>query len=127
MQAALDLRADFAELDRLTAWVDAQVPAFGLDDHAAYALRLCIEELVGNVLLHSGAKALRVGLTAPPLTLAVEDDGRAFDPRGIAEPALPQSLEEAGVGGLGLMLTRRYSQGMDVAREGGWNRLTVTL
>ncbi len=127
MKATLRLRAEMAELERLSEWVDAQVAAFGLDDHTAYALRLCIEELAGNVLLHAGAAALHISLEAPPLTLLIEDDGPRFDPSALAEPSLPVSLDDARPGGLGLLLTRRYARAMAYERDGGSNRVTVSL
>ena len=127
MPAALLLSAEMAELPRLAEWLDGRIDALGLDDRQAYAVRLCIDELAGNVLMHSGAQSLRVTIEAPPLTLLIEDDGPAFDPRGVAEPALPASLDDARPGGLGLMLARRWSQGLDHARVDGWNRVTVTF
>jgi len=127
MKAALRLRAEMAELPRLTAWLDEQVTAFGLDDRAAYALRLCVDELAGNVLLHAGSAALHVSLETPPLRLTIEDDGPEFDPTTVADPALPASLDEARLGGLGLLLTRRFSRALDYTRHDGWNRVTVAL
>lgn len=125
--AALLMRADFAEIGQLTEWLDGRLAMLGLDERQAYALRLCVDELAGNVLLHSRADALRVTVDAAPLTLLVEDDGPEFDPRGVADPKLPRSLDEAQPGGLGLLLTRRYSRGLDYRRADGWNRVTVTL
>ena len=125
MKATLRLRAELAALPALGLWVDAQV--VGLDAHHAYALRLCVEELVGNVLLHGAAGALQVIVDGPPLRLVVEDDGPAFDPTVVSGPSLPTSLDEARPGGLGLLLTRRYSRGMAYARAGGWNRLELTF
>jgi serine/threonine-protein kinase RsbW len=127
MPAALLLRAEMAELPRLTEWVDGRVEALDLNEPQAYALRLCIDELAGNVLMHSGAQALRVTVGAPPLILLIEDDGPEFDPGRVADPALPASLDEARPGGLGLMLARRWSRGMDYARVEGWNRVSVAF
>lgn len=127
MTSTLRLRADIAELPRLTEWIDARVAALALDDRQAYALRLCIEELAGNVLQHGAANALQVTLRAPPLCLLVEDDGPAFDPLAVAAPTLPGNLDAATPGGLGLLLTRHYSRDLAYARHGGWNRVSVRL
>lgn len=127
MRAALRLRAEMAELPRLTEWLDGQVTAFRLHDHQAYALRLCVEELAGNVLLHAGAQALHISVTAPPLSLLVEDDGPPFDPTAMPAPALPTHLDDARPGGLGLLLARRYSNTMAYKWDNGWNRVTVQL
>ena len=125
MRATLRLRAELAALPALSQWVDAQVA--GLDAHQAYALRLCVEELAGNVLLHGAAGTLQVIVDGPPLSLVVEDDGPAFDPSAVTSPSLPTSLDEARPGGLGLLLARRYSRTMAYARAGGWNRLELTF
>ena len=85
MRATLRLRAELAALPALSQWVDAQVA--GLDAHQAYALRLCVEELAGNVLLHGAAGTLQVIVDGPPLSLVVEDDGPAFDPSAVRRAA----------------------------------------
>ena len=123
--ASLRLRAGMAELPRLTAWLDRQVAALGLSGRPEYALRLCVEELVANVLLHAGATGLSLSLAAPPLTLTLEDDGAGFDPTRVAAPAPANQLAEASVGGRGLALARRYSGRWAYARAAGLNRLTV--
>ena len=127
MGSALQLRAELAELPRLNAWVDDRVAALAPSDAEAYALRLCVEELAGNVLLHGAAAALRVTVDGPPLRLLVEDDGPGFDPRAVPKPVLPGSLDEAQPGGLGLLLTRHYASGLTYERVGGWNRVQVAL
>ena len=127
MKATLRLRPEWAGLPRMTAWVDAQVAAFGVEGRQAYALLLCIEELAGNVLLHGDADTLQLTLDAPPLQLVIEDDGAPFDPTAAPGPALPASLDAARQGGRGLLLTRRYSRALDYVRAEGWNRVTVTL
>lgn len=125
--ASLRLEAGMAELPRLGAWLDGQVAALGLTGRPEYALRLCVEELVANVLLHAGATALTLSLAGPPLMLLLEDDGGAFDPTQVAEPELAGSLEAAATGGRGIALARRYSGAWTHARRDGLNRLTVAF
>jgi anti-sigma regulatory factor (Ser/Thr protein kinase) len=104
-----------------------------VDGRGAYQTELAFEELVSNVLRHGGRGPhaapvdVRVALGASAITLMVEDDGPAFDPLAVPEPTLPTRLEDAAIGGLGLLLVRRMSAGMAYERTGGRNRVTVTI
>jgi hypothetical protein len=52
----------------------------------------------------------------------------AFDPRGRSDPAPARSLEEAKIGGFGLMLVRHAASSLDYLRTTERrNRLTVKL
>lgn len=127
---AIQLSADFAEMQRLAEWVETQAAEFALDARQIYAIQLCLEEVVANLVLHArpvgaGPVAITVRLDAEPLRVTVEDDGVPFDPT-VAEPAaLPASLEEAAPGGLGLTLLQHFSASREYAHSAGRNRLVL--
>ena len=57
-----------------------------------------------------------------------DDNGMPFDPRGRPDPAPQKSLDEARIGGYGLMLVRHAARSLDYLRTAdGHNRLTVRL
>ena len=127
---ALQRTADLAEMPRLAAWVAAEAAALGLEGRQLYAIELCLEEVVANLVMHatpSGASpiAVTIRLETAPLRLVVEDDALPFDPTGAVLAPQPQSLEEAGVGGLGLGLVQSFSAWRDYGREAGRNRLVL--
>ena len=97
----------------------------------AYALELCLEEMVANILLHGQvagrAVQARVTIKANPLRLIVEDDGPSFDPTLQPEAEMAADLDSAGIGGRGLALVRRFSVTMCYQREAGWNRVEFGL
>jgi anti-sigma regulatory factor (Ser/Thr protein kinase) len=132
-----DLRIprDMSGLARLGDWVDKVVATLALDAKAEYAVRLCVEEAVANVVMHgvpagsteAGTVTLRVHADAEALRIAVEDHCAAFDPSHVAPPEHPSNLAEAREGGLGIHLMRQYARSIDYARLEGTNRLTVTI
>ena len=62
------------------------------------------------------------------MVLTFEDGGVAFDPVAVSDPELPGSIQEAKIGGLGLMLVRKAAADMRYERTPeGRNRLSVTL
>lgn len=97
---------------------------------------LLLEELVTNVIRHGGLAApeaarLTLAATIGPgqaCRLVFEDPGRPFDPAAAALPDLPTRLEEARIGGLGLVLLQRMARDLDYVRlPDGRNQLTLLL
>jgi serine/threonine-protein kinase RsbW len=119
--------AAFAQLRR--ALDEAQIAST-----PRYKVELAFEEIVANLVRHAaspggGVADIRVALDArdDALVLTFDDNGAPFDPRVRPDPVPARSLDEARVGGLGIMMVRR-SATMDYLRtEDGHNRLTVTI
>jgi anti-sigma regulatory factor (Ser/Thr protein kinase) len=129
----LVLRNDLTELDRLGAFARDIGHDEGLDADRLFALELCLEEAVANIIMHGGAggrggkKQITVALVhgAPSLAVSIEDDGRPFDPTAVPPPAIPASLADARVGGMGVHLIRKMTTDMHYERVGERNRLTL--
>ena len=129
-----------ATLDALgaigTFVVDAARDA-GLPSRAANRLRLAIDEMAtniivhGNPLEHSGDDEIRfvAEIDKERLTITMEDRGPEFDPRAHALPVdhLTRSLEERPLGGLGVFLAVRSVDSFDYARVGDINRCTFVV
>lgn len=99
----------------------------------AERLVLSLNEVLANIVIHGGRTAL-----AAPIQLALEvaldkdhgkagvtvsDAGIAFDPRSVPARSSPKTLEEASMGGRGLVLIRRCCDWLDYRHEGGRNHL----
>ncbi len=105
-----------------------------LADAARYNAELVFEEITANIIGHGApdghALEVRVSLEASRdwIVLTFEDNGVPFDPRNRPDPPPQRSLDEARIGGYGLMLVRRAATAMDYARTAeGCNRLIVQL
>ena len=57
----------------------------------------------------------------------IVDDGRAFDPLDSGVVLLPDSLDDAQVGGLGLLMIRNTASRMSYERRDGHNRFALTI
>jgi anti-sigma regulatory factor (Ser/Thr protein kinase) len=126
----LELRSDLAELKRLAGWIKAQAQQ-ELSADTSFAIQLCLEEAVANIIMHGGAKADRLKIAielernAGTLVASIEDSGREFDPTQFPPPSVAKSLEEAKVGDLGIHLMRSFASDMHYERRDGRNRLTL--
>lgn len=96
---------------------------------------LLLEELATNVISHGAvtdpAAGFAVTLTLEPdggCGIVFEDPGLPFDSAAATLPDRPARLEEARVGGLGLVLLRKMARDLrHVALPGGGNRVSFRL
>jgi anti-sigma B factor antagonist len=119
---------------RAGAWVDELAILLNLSGETEYALRLCLEEAVTNIVHHatpgSAAEndivALHLLANASQLRVTIEDQCGAFNPLDTPLPA-PNDPAPEGEGGLGITLLRRHADEVSWERDGTTNRLSITL
>ncbi|WP_019507606.1 anti-sigma regulatory factor [Pleurocapsa sp. PCC 7319] len=83
-----------------------------LDDKTAYKLRLAVDEIATNIIIHAyegagieGKIVLNAQFDEQALTIFIEDTGAEYDPTQQAKPDdLDQPLENREIGGLGVYL-----------------------
>jgi serine/threonine-protein kinase RsbW len=136
-RSAMVMRNDSGELGKLTQWIVEACAAAQIPGKTSFAVQLCLDEAVANILQHgsqcaeggAGATAIAASLerSASDVVLAIEDDGEAFDPTGAAPPVPAPTLELLPLGGRGIHLMRRYSSRMEYSRSNGRNRLRLTF
>lgn len=112
----------------------AALDACGVGGRARFNAELAFEEIVSNIIRHgrpdAGSHHIDVILACEPslVVLTFEDDGVPFDPLARPTPTLPSSLEEAPLGGLGLLLLRKASTQLRYERTPDHkNRLIVDI
>jgi serine/threonine-protein kinase RsbW len=102
-----------------------------LADGVRYNVELAFEEITANIVRHgspTGEVKVRVEFTEDEIVLTFEDDGVPFDPREQPTPHSATSLEDAPIGGLGLVLVRKISTRMDYERTADErNHLTLAI
>ena len=123
------LHNDLAELKRLAAWIEGWGHRVSTD--VSFAVQLCLEEAVANVIMYGGASDERLEIMVEVerngalLVARVVDNGREFDPTRVPAPSTPISLADAKVGDLGIHLMRSFASAMHYERRDGCNRLTL--
>ncbi len=122
-----------ADQQRVMDEVEALLSARSVSARRKSAVRLALDELLSNVIQYAydDGGVHRIGVKIDPgipFVLAIEDDGRPFDPLSDAPaPVLEGPVEDRPVGGLGLHLLRSMGMEMDYRREKGRNILRVVF
>ena len=122
----LRLAGDGAALESARVAVLDYLAPFAPSAKAVYAIELVIEEVLTNQFKYAAAPIDLMLHVEPSLAvLQFEDGGAAFDPLQAPTPPVPASLDEAPIGGLGLMLVRRFARTARYERIDERNRLTI--
>lgn len=103
----------------------------GCSGPSRFDVELAFEEIAINIVDHGHPTddvELTLAFQPSGIVLTFEDDGTHFDPTEHADPAIPDSIDDAEVGGLGLMLVKKMAHGLTYERTSGQrNRLTFEI
>jgi anti-sigma regulatory factor (Ser/Thr protein kinase) len=122
-------------LDEIGVFVIGSATKAGLDKTKSYRLRLAVDEIATNAIIHGYQEAGRVGdirieseMSDTKLTIRLYDDGDEYDPGEIADPGdLKRPLEERPIGGLGVFLSIQSVDKFSYERSDGINCHTFVM
>jgi serine/threonine-protein kinase RsbW len=129
--ARLTLSRGRLEIGRLAEWLDREERALAIPTRLAHAVRLCLEEAVGNLINYTSVTAegpridIELDWQGEALVAVVEDYGPPFDPRNVPAFSPPKDLETMQSGGWGVHLIRSYATKLEYATGPTGNRLTL--
>lgn len=128
------LRGGLSEISRLSQWGRNLVTRYGIDDELQFAIRLCLEEVVSNIIRHgyapSTAEPVTIELTRPDegqLIFTIEDFGPPFNPLLEPEMSSPHAGGEPAIGGHGIRLLRAFADALEYEQTATGNRLRVAF
>ena len=91
---------------------------------------IVLDEVASNIVRCSGAHSFEFALEQVPegLTMVFSDDGKPFDPtHEVGEPDVTASVEDRGIGGLGVFMVKKMSKSVSYRHEAGKNILTILV
>jgi len=130
----LVLRSTLSDMERLPAWLDVMAARFGLKDRVKFAVHLCLEEVVSNVIRHGYGNVEGQLVTVycaqaggGCLVFTVEDDAPPFNPlEGALLPAIGD-LGAGELGGQGIRLLRGFADAIEYEPKPKGNRLHMSF
>jgi len=94
-------------------------------------VELAFEEVAANILKHGSPVHdinVQISFQADHVILTFEDDGLPFNPLLHRDPDVPESLDEAQIGGLGVMIVKQVASRVGYSRTPQQhNRLTLEI
>ena len=130
-QRQITLPNDVLEVPQLNVFVDEVCEQVDFDMSTTLKLNLAIEEAVVNVMNYAypagekGDVDIEAMINDEYLVFVISDSGTPFDPTAKAEVDTTLSVEERGIGGLGIHLIRQIMDTINYKRVNGKNVLTL--
>lgn len=129
----LEVPATVGALGEIASFVLRLAGAAGLDKGAAYRLRLAVDELATNIVMHGyrgGVGRITVrGRSGPDgVRIVIEDTAPPFDPvEGCLPPVPGVPPQDRRIGGLGIHLALTSVDEFGYAHRDGRNISTLTV
>ena len=128
----LVLGARLSEMDQLPLWVDALAARYGIAERVKFAINLCLEEAISNIIRHGYANSpeshATVRFTMPSVDyylFTVDDAAPHFNPLEL--PSLPPVGQQypMQIGGQGIRLMRGFANKLEYEAIPAGNRLRI--
>lgn len=131
--STLEVGPRIEDITAATSWLADVGEAEDWPQSMRFALELSLEEALTNVVSYafkdsSTPPRIRIACYRMPegrVALELIDNGIPFDPTTLAEPEVPDSIEDAKIGGHGVQLMRHFLEQLAYDRDGGENRLIM--
>ena len=127
----LAVKNDLAEVASVTESMHVFSAQLGLSHEIDYALQLVVEELLANIIMYGYTNddlhtiTIDVQANSKEVCLLVRDDGKQFNLLERPIPQKPASLEEASLGGLGILLVRGTMDEISYRYDDGRNSISL--
>ena len=112
-------------------WLDDIAARNALPVDAMFALHVCAEEILTNIVRHSGNPGprieLAVSVTPRAIELTIDDDGEPFDVTRATPRRAQGDISTIEPGGLGVQLIHQFASTLDYGRGPLGNHLKVTI
>jgi serine/threonine-protein kinase RsbW len=132
LQHGLELDSRLAELSRVWPWIEALADEYGVAGETRFAMQLCMEEALANVVMHGYREepghpiVVRASAAGEWLFIAIEDEAPPFSLEEAVPPTKePADLEAMEPGGNGIRLLRRFAGSVAYEPLPHGNRLTI--
>lgn len=128
----LTIAATVENIETVTDFVNEQLEALDCPMKAIMQIDIAIDELFGNIAHYAynpevGSATVRVEVAEEPLSVIITfiDNGVPFDPLATEDPDVTLSVEERGVGGLGVYMVKKSMDEITYTYKNGQNILTI--
>lgn len=131
MERKLSVPGRYDRLEQICDFVVQAATEAGLSDADASRCQLAVDEACTNIIEHGygGENRGRIEIICEgadgEMTITIQDWARRFDPSSVPEPKLSATVEDMGIGGLGIYFMRQVMDAVEFSYENGSNKLVL--
>ena len=126
------------EISCAASWMESITADLNLPDSKAFAMQVCLEELMSNIVQHgqsrSGSKptqvaplliSIKIDAFVDRTVMTVEDNGRPFNVAQAPAKSINRPLDQIQPGGLGIHLIKSFASNLNYSRTANGNRVVL--
>ena len=128
----LTIDATIKNIEQVTAFVDEQLRILNCPMKTQVQINIAIDELFGNIARYAynpevGSATVRVEVCEDPVSVVITfiDTGMPYNPLAKEDPDVTLSLEERGIGGLGIYMVKKTMDDIVYEYKDGKNILKI--
>lgn len=126
----LIIDSEFSEIDKVRIFLKKNLLNFNLSEEEYFTIELSLIEICTNIMRYAYPENkdkifLKTWRDEDRFILEIRDNGIPFDPREAKKPNIDKMLESKQVGGLGILISRKFMDGFDYKREHNQNILIM--
>ena len=128
----LTIDATIKNIEQVTAFVDEQLRILDCPMKTQVQINIAIDELFGNIARYAynpevGSATVRVEVCEDPVSVVITfiDNGMPYNPLAKEDPDVTLSLEERGIGGLGIYMVKKTMDDIMYEYKDGKNILKI--
>ena len=126
------VEATIESIPKVTEFVDEQLEQLECPMKTQMQVDVAIDEIFSNIAHYAynpeiGSATVRVEVTEEPLAVVITfvDNGVPYDPLAKADPDITLSIEERGIGGLGIYMVKKTMDDVSYEYKDGQNILRI--
>ena len=126
-----ELKNELSELKSLNQHLNNWGGAIGLADDSIARINICLDELFTNIVSYGFDDdqehmiIFTLNGDSSFVVINIEDDAKPFNPLEKVDPDFPENVEEAKIGGLGILIIRKLMDNVTYERSQDKNKLTM--
>ena len=128
----IEILAVMENLDQVFKFIHKGIENQTMSEKARIRLDVAVEEIFTNIVNHAydpetGPARIRMELLDDPLRVQIifSDKGKPYNPLSNEEVDVQKKMENREVGGLGIYLLKKYTDGIRYSYEDGQNVVTI--
>ena len=128
----IEILAVMENLNQVFAFIHKGIEDQTMSEKARLRLDVAVEEIFTNIVNHAydpetGPARIRMELLDDPLRVQIifSDKGKPYNPLNNEEVDVQKKMENREVGGLGIYLLKKYTDGIRYSYEDGQNVVTI--
>lgn len=130
-ECIIEKKALAENIEELSSFSDLALKEFNVPENSRQELMMALDEAITNIVIHGysgkeGNVRIVIGRENDCVTVELIDSGKKFDPSSHPDPDLNVPIEERKAGGMGVLLMRKFTDGMKYYYKDGNNHFILT-